>query len=205
MTLLIAVVTETLLRRALAALPPTLRARYEEEWRADLAALTGRRLAVLSWALGLRRASRQLSRQAGAPRRLSRAALPSLAFDTLTLGGAYYAAFTLRFGGNVPVAYWSLFERTLPAVIVAGVVSLAIVGAYTAGRGGLLSVGKGVGLATLLVVAYVTVVQPILITSQQGLVPLNVPAGVCLLFAAGAFSLMACTRAGVAVVRVARS
>ena len=52
----------SLRRCAHARAPPTLRTRYEAESRADLAALSGRRLAVPSWALGLRRASRQLRR-----------------------------------------------------------------------------------------------------------------------------------------------
>src|SRR5690349_3227061 len=44
-------IVQALLLRALDTLPTDLRARYEQEWRADLAELSG--MARLVWALGL--------------------------------------------------------------------------------------------------------------------------------------------------------
>jgi hypothetical protein len=192
--------------RALAQLPPELRARYAEEWRADLAALTGRTAAATVWALGLRRASIALCEQAGVERParrvlpVTRAALPQLGLDAVSLALAYYAAYALRFDGNVPQTYFALFERTLPAAVVGGLLCLTVVGAYGARRG-LAQVPKGVGLATLTIVAYVALVQPIVVSSAGGFVARTLPGGVCVFFALTACGLMALSRAGLAMAR----
>lgn len=194
-----------LMARALEQLPAELRARYAEEWRADLAALTGRTAAATVWALGLRRASIALCEQAGVerPRRslpVTRAALPQLGLDAVALGLAYYAAYALRFGRDVPEAYFSLFEHTLPFAIGGGLLCLTVVGAYGA-RGGPVHVPKGVALATLAIVAYVALRPPVLISSDNGFVARNVPTGVCVIFAMSACALMAFSRAGIALTR----
>lgn len=194
-----------LMASALEQLPAELRARYAEEWRADLAALAGRTAAATVWALGLRRASIALCEQAGVerPRRslpVTRAALPQLGLDAVALGVAYYAAYAVRFEEGVPQTYSALFEHTLPVAIGGGLLCLTVVGAYGARRG-LAQVPKGVGLATLTIVAYVALVQPILVSSAQGFVAPNLPGGVCVLFAMGACGLMAVSRAGVALAR----
>jgi hypothetical protein len=184
------IIAQVLLLRALEKLPPDLRARYEQEWRADLAELSG--FARLWWAVGLTRASRRLR----APRRraLLRASLPVFALDAITLAVAYYTAFALRFGGDLPSRYSDLFAQTLPATIAGGLIAVAVV------RGRAVS---GALLATLIVIAYVAVVQPVLVTSVEGLRPLNLPASVGLIFAVFVAIGMTFTRAGLAVLRTA--
>jgi hypothetical protein len=192
-----------LMSRALEQLPAELRARYAEEWRADLVVLAGRPAAATIWALGLRRASIELCRQAGVERPARRwlpsmrAALPLVGLDAVSLGLAYYAGYALRFGRDVPQAYSELFERTLPFAVVGGLLCLTVVGGYGA-RSGAAKVSKGVGLATLAIVAYVALLQPILISSAHGFVALNVPGGVCAIFALSAGTLMVLGRAGIA-------
>lgn len=197
---------DQLMTRALEHLPSELRARYDEEWRADLCALAGRPAAATVWALGLRRASIELCEQAGVARParrtlpVTRAALPQLGLDAVALGLAYYAAYALRFGRDVPQTYSALFEHTLPVAVVGGLLCLTVVGAYGTRRG-LVQVPKGVGLATLTIVAYVALVQPILVSSAQGFVARNLPGGVCVIFAMTACGLMALSRAGISLTR----
>ena len=168
--------TDWLLARALARLPEDLRTRYAAEWRADRAALTG--LVALRWALGLQRASAELRRQAGAKRRSS---LPLVALlDGLTLGLVYGAAYVLRFGRDIPNVYEELFVLTLPVVVLGGLACLALTANPV----------KGVGLTTLVLIAYVTMLQPVEVSASQNLSALRVPAGVCVLFTLGASVLL---------------
>jgi hypothetical protein len=167
--------TDWLVARALARLPQDLRTRYAVEWQADRAALTG--LVALRWALGLRRASAELRRQTGVRRR---SALPLLALDGLTLGLVYCAAYLLRFDGDIPSAYEDLLVQTLPIVVVGGLVCLAVTASPI----------KGVGLTTLVLIAYVTMLQPVEVSSPQTLTALRVPAGVCVVFALSACALL---------------
>jgi hypothetical protein len=204
-----AAVPSRLVERALEQLPPELRDRYGEEWRADLAALSATPVAATRWALGLRRASIALTRQAGSRRErtwpVTRASWPQLALDAPALGLAYFAAYALRFGGDVPEAYLTLFERTLPFAILGGLMCLALVGAYSPTRATkTVKVPEGVGLVTLALVAYIAFIQPVLISSAHGFVALNVPAGVCAIFALSACALMALSRAAITLTRVAR-
>jgi len=204
-----AAVPRRLVERALEQLPPALRTRYGEEWRADLAALSDSPLAATRWALGLRRASIALTRQAGSRRErtwpVTRASWPQLALDAPALGLAYFAAYALRFGGDVPERYLTLFERTLPFAIVGGLICLALVGAYApATSTKAVKVPEGVGLVTLALVAYVTFIQPVLISRSYGFVALNVPTTVCVIFALSACALMALSRAAITLTRIAR-
>jgi hypothetical protein len=172
--------TDWLVARALARLPEEMRTRYAAEWHADRAALTG--VAGLRWALGLQRASAELRRQAGVKRR---SPLPLIALDGLTLGVVYCVAYMLRFGSDIPSAYEELLVQTLPVVVVGGLVCLALTANPI----------KGVGLTTLVLIAYVTMLQPVEVSSAQGLPALRVPAGVCVLFALSACALLALRRA----------
>jgi hypothetical protein len=167
--------TDWLVARALARLPQELRTRYAAEWQADRAALAG--LDALRWALGLQRASAELRHQAGAKRRSS---LPLIALDGLTLGLVYCAAYMLRFGGDIPNVYAELLVQTLPVVVLGGLVCLAATANPI----------KGVGLTTLVLIAYVTMLQPVDAASAQSASPLRVPAGVCVLFALSACALL---------------
>jgi hypothetical protein len=186
---------------ALLRLPAELRTRYAEEWRADLAAVSRRPVLAFVWALGLRRASIALARQGrGVPRLpVTRASAPQLILDAAALAFAYHAGFALRFG-EVPRAYDQLFERTLPIAVIGGLACLAVLGVYLPGARPT-RVAGGIGLATLMLIAYVAVLQPVLIASTRGLTALTIPAGVCLMFALSAGLLMAVSRVGVAAVR----
>jgi hypothetical protein len=206
-----AAVPTRLVERALERLPAELRERYAEEWRADLAALSETPVGATRWALGLRRASSALSKQAGARRKraltwpAARASLPQMALDAGALALAYFAAYALRFGGDVPDTYLTLFERTLPFAIVGGVVCLVIVGAYASGAAARpVKVAAGVGLATLALVAFIAFLQPVVVSSSQGFVARNVPLSVCVLFAIGASALMGLSRAAIVLARLAR-
>ena len=55
--------TEQTLRLAVRCLPPELRDRYDEEWRADVEAVPGT-LSKLCWALGLIRAAHHMKLRA---------------------------------------------------------------------------------------------------------------------------------------------
>ena len=207
-----AAVPRLLVERALEQLPPALRARYEEEWRADLAALSETPLAATRWALGLRRASSALATQAGTRRDRSRtwpvtrASWLQLTLDAPALGLAYFFAYALRFDDGVPEVYLTLFERTLPFAIIGGLTCLALVGAYApATSRRLVKVPEGVGLVTLALVAYVAFMQPVSILSSNGFVARNVPTSVCVIFAVSACALMALSRAAIRLTRVART
>jgi hypothetical protein len=167
--------TDWLVARALARLPQDLRTRYAAEWQADRAALTG--LVALRWAIGLQRASAELRQQTGVKRRSS---LPLFALDGLTLALVYCAAYVLRFGGDIPNAYEELLVQTLPVVVLGGLVCLALTANPI----------KGIGLTTLVLIAYVTMLQPVEVSSPQTLSALRVPAGVCVIFALSACALL---------------
>ena len=186
-----------LVERAVSRLPAALQSRYADEWRADLAALSARPLAALVWALGLQRASLRLAREPGRARvPVARAA--QIVLDAGALAFAYYAAFSLRFGAGIPQAYEHLLRRTLPAAVAGGLLCLALAGAY-APRVTAAKVAGGVGLTTLVVVAYVALAQPVLISSARGLTALTVPAGVCAGFALSAGLLLLVSRTAVAI------
>jgi hypothetical protein len=172
--------TDWLVARALARLPYDLRTRYAAEWQADRAALTG--LVALRWAFGLQRASAELRRQAGIRRR---SGLPLLALDGLALGLVYCGAYLLRFGEDIPNVYEELLVQTLPVVVLGGLVCLAVTANPI----------KGVGLTTLVLIAYVTMLQPVEVSSAQGLLAVRVPAGVCVLFALSGCALVGFRRA----------
>jgi hypothetical protein len=127
--------------------------------------------------------------------------VPRVVLDALSLGLAYSVAYALRFGGQLPAQYEDLLMQTLPFAVLGGVVCMALAGAY---RGGVWRVVKGVGLATLGLIAYVALVQPTLVNTVDGLRVLNIPAGVCVIFALAATTLTVATRlalaAGAAVV-----
>ncbi len=191
-----------LVERALVRLPVELQTRYAEEWRADLAALSGRPVAAIVWALGLRRASIALGKQAPRARRLplSRASAPQFVVDAVSLAFAYHAGFSLRFGAEVPRAYDQLFQRTLPIAVIAGLLCLIVLGAYLP-NARTTRVAGGVGLATLVVIAYAALSQPVLIASARGLTALMVPPSVWLMFALSAGLLLAVSRVGFSAAR----
>jgi hypothetical protein len=172
-----------LLRKALERLPEDRRERYAQEWEADLAQLSGIR--SLRWALGLRRAATRLARTYGhAPKR---ALLPYLPIDAALFAAAYTLAYRLRFGSGVPAIYQDLYWHTLPFAVVAGLIILALFGAYRAS--GPLMLAKAVIVTTLALESYAA------ITSRPtGFAPLLPPAGVLALFTLLAVPALLATR-----------
>jgi hypothetical protein len=177
--------TRYLLRRALERLPEDRRERYAQEWEADLAQLDGIR--ALLWALGLRRAATRLARTFGhAPKR----AFPLLLhapFDAAMFAAAYSLAFQLRFSSDVPAMYQDLYWHTLPFAVVAGLITLALFGAYRAS--GPFMLAKAVVVTTLALESYAAIVS-----RPTGFAPLLPPAGVLALFTLLAVPALLATR-----------
>ena len=163
--------TRYLLRRALERLPEDRRERYAQEWEADLAQLG--RFHALLWALGLRRAATRLARTFGhAPKRTL---LPYAPFDAAVFAAAYSLAYQLRFGRDVPAMYQDLYWHTLPFAVVAGLIILALFGAYRAS--GPLMLAKAVVVTTLALESHAAIVS-----RPTGFAPLLPPAGVLVMF-----------------------
>lgn len=172
-----------LLQRALARLPEDRRERYAQEWAADLAQLNGVR--GLVWALGLRRAATRLARTFG--HQPARTLLPYAPFDAAMFAAAYTLAYQLRFGRDVPAVYEHLYWRTLPFAVVAGLVTLALFGAYRAS--GALMLVKAAVVTALALETYAA------ITSRPtGFGPLLPPAGVLAIFTLLAIPALLATR-----------
>ena len=177
-----------LLQRALERLPEDRRARYAQEWEADLARLSGIR--GLLWALGLRRAATRLARTFGcAPKRTL---LPYAPFDAAMFAAAYSLAYQLRFGSDVPAIYKDLYWHTLPFAVVAGLVVLALFGAYR--TSGPFKLAQAVVVTALALESYAAIVRPKLLSAPSGFVPLLPPAGVLALFTLLAFPALLATR-----------
>ncbi len=107
---------------------------------------------------------------------------------------AYYLAYRLRFDGGVPPVYHDLFLRTIAFAVIGSLTCFAVAGMYRhwmrySSQREYLKIAEGVVLAVLALVAYVTVVQPKLVTAPTGFVSLGVPSGVLVLFGllSGAF------------------
>jgi hypothetical protein len=173
-----------LLRRALERLPEDRRERYAQEWEADLAQLHG--LRALVWALGLRRAATRLSRQLGhAPKR---SLLPYVPVDAAMFAAAYSLAYKFRFGwSGVPTIYQDLYWHTLPFAVVAGLVVLALFGAYRTSNP--LMLAKAAVVTTLALESYAA-----LTSRPSGFAPLLPPAGVLALFTLLAVPALLATR-----------
>jgi len=78
--------------------------------------------------------------------------------DAVLLGGAYYAAFALRFEGAVPADYWHRFAYSVPLIVLTKIVLLHHFGLYRCfwrhtGVPELTSLVKALSLGTLFVTA----------------------------------------------------
>ncbi len=107
---------------------------------------------------------------------------------------AYYLAYRLRFDGGVPPVYHDLFLRTIAFAVIGSLACFAVAGMYRhwmrySSQREYVKIAEGVVLSVLALVAYVTVVQPKLVTAPTGFVSLGVPSGVLVLFGllSGAF------------------
>ena len=179
-----------LLQRALDRLPEDRRERYAKEWEADLAQLHG--LRALLWAFGLRRAATRLARTFGHTRPALWRTLPQVALDAATLAIAYILAYKLRFGSDLPATYSDLLVRTLPSVAAGGLVILVLFGAYRSPSP--IRLAQAVVVTTLALETYSAIVQPKLLLSPRGFVPLLPPAGVLVMFTLLAAPALLATR-----------
>src|SRR4051812_21623724 len=128
---------------------------------------------------------RGLRRSAAFP--VHRHALPQMGLDAGLVALAYYLAYRLRFDGGIPPNYEDLFERTITFAVIGALFCFAIAGMYRhwmrySSQREYLKIAEGTVLAVMALVAYVTVVQPKLISAPTGYVSLSVPAGVLALF-----------------------
>src|SRR2546423_7331212 len=118
---------------------------------------------------------------------LHRHSLPQLAIDGALVALAYILAFRLRFDRGLKGSYETLFERTLPWAV--GISLVVYVGhrlygkwwRYTTLRD-LLSVVQAVVLATVGLVAFVSITHPVTRVTNEGVVPVNLPPSVVALW-----------------------
>jgi len=118
---------------------------------------------------------------------IHRHALPQLALDAGLVALAYYLAYRLRFDEGIPSRYFELFERTIAFAVIGSLFSFALVGMYRhwmrySSQREYFKIAEGTVIAVLLLVGYVTVVQPTQISAPSGYVALSVPAGVLVLY-----------------------
>jgi FlaA1/EpsC-like NDP-sugar epimerase len=130
---------------------------------------------------------RRRSRLAALP--VHRHALPQVAVDAGLVALAYFLAYRLRFDGGVPDDYQQLFERTLAFVVISSIAILTGFGAYRhwmrySSQREYLRIAQSALGTVLALVGYVAVVQPklVFVGYPRGFVPVQIPAGVLVLF-----------------------
>src|SRR5688500_14023928 len=116
-----------------------------------------------------------------------RHALPQVALDAGLVALAYFLAYRLRFDGGIPPRYEDLFARTITFVICGSVFVFALFGLYRhwmrySSQREYLQIAQAVAVAVFALVIYVAVIQPKLIFTPEGLVPVTVPTGVLVLY-----------------------
>jgi FlaA1/EpsC-like NDP-sugar epimerase len=118
---------------------------------------------------------------------LHRHSLPQLAADGVLLALAYYLAFALRFDSGLRPPYELLRNRTLPWVVVGGLLVLILARAYQrswsySSQRDYWAIVRGVSAITLLAVVGIAVVRPVQPTSHHHTVSLDLPNSVIALF-----------------------
>jgi FlaA1/EpsC-like NDP-sugar epimerase len=116
-----------------------------------------------------------------------RHALPQVALDAGLVALAYFLAYRLRFDGGIPPRYEDLFSRTVTFAICGSVFIFALFGLYRhwmrySSQREYLQIAQAVAVSVFALVIYVAIVQPKLIFTPEGLVPVTVPTGVLVLF-----------------------
>jgi FlaA1/EpsC-like NDP-sugar epimerase len=116
-----------------------------------------------------------------------RHSLPQVALDAGLVALAYFLAYRLRFDGGIPPRYQDLFERTLAFAVLGSVATFAAFGLYRhwmryASQRDYVRIAQAVLAATLVLLAYVAVVQPSLIFADGRFVSVTIPTGVLVPF-----------------------
>jgi FlaA1/EpsC-like NDP-sugar epimerase len=124
---------------------------------------------------------------------IHRHSLPQMVVDGALIALAWWVAFQLRFTHGPHGRYAALLERTLPWVVVAGMIVLVAGRVYErqwrySGQRDFLALGRGVLALTILVVLGVAVLHPVVVAqggqaAHRKLVGVDVPNGVSVLFA----------------------
>src|ERR1700744_3372575 len=122
---------------------------------------------------------------------IHRHSLPQIVVDAALIALAYYLAFELRFNHGPQGRYAQLLERTLPWVVLGGVIVLIARRVYErqwrcSSQRDYLALGRGVLVITVLAMLGVAVLHPVVVAeSGQGLhklVGVDLPNGVSVLF-----------------------
>src|SRR4051795_3708725 len=118
---------------------------------------------------------------------LHRHSLPQLAIDGALVALAYVLAFQLRFDRGLTPSYQKLFERMLPWAI--GLSLLVYIAFRLYGKWwrystlrDLIAVVQAVVLATIGLVAFVSITHPVTRITNEGIVPVNLPPSVVALW-----------------------
>jgi FlaA1/EpsC-like NDP-sugar epimerase len=118
---------------------------------------------------------------------LHRHSLPQLAIDGGLVALAYVLAFQLRFDRGLTPSYQKLFERMLPWAI--GLSLLVYIAFRLYGKWwrystlrDLIAVVQAVVLATIGLVAFVSITHPVTRVTNEGIVPVNLPPSVVALW-----------------------
>src|SRR4051812_47361645 len=114
---------------------------------------------------------------------LHRHSLPQIVVDGGLVGLAYVLAFQLRFDRGLKGSYLTLFERTLPWAIGLSLLVFAAFRLYGkwwrySGQRDLLAVAQAVVLATVGLVAFVSITHPVTKTTNEGVVAVGLPPSV---------------------------
>src|SRR3954447_3305261 len=148
-------------------------------------------------------AMRRRLRSASFP--LHRHSLPQLAIDGALVALAYVLAFQLRFDRGLTPSYEKLFWRTLPWAIGLSLVVFVAFRLYGkwwrySGQRDLLAVVQAVVLATVGLVAFVSITHPVTRVTNEGVVPIGLPPSVVALWGLLMLVLLAGARIAARVV-----
>src|SRR3954449_1374389 len=116
-----------------------------------------------------------------------RHSVPQVALDAVLVALAYYLAYRLRFDQGIPPLYEDLLKRTFAFAILGSIVVFGLFGLYRhwmrySSQAEYLKIAQAVLVATLSLMAYVAIVQPRLIFTEDRFVSINVPTGVLVLY-----------------------
>src|SRR3954470_2822434 len=131
------------------------------------------------------RPMRRRLRPSGVP--LHRHSLPQIVVDGALVALAYVLAFQLRFDRGLKGSYLTLFNRTLPWAIGLSLlvfVAFRLYGKWWrySGQRDLLAVGQAVVMATVGLVAFVSITHPVTKNTNEGVVAVGLPPSVVALW-----------------------